>query len=89
MMRMKICCLTLFLTASTVALAQQETLVVRSDGAHVTVRSDESGTTVSEEKAGFVTEPISPQETAHWNRVHELTKDGGKIIAHRSGQGTQ
>ncbi len=88
-MRMKICCLTLMLTASTVALAQQETLVVRSDGAHVTVRSDESGTTVSEQKAGFVAEPISSQETGHWNRVHELTKDGGKIIAHRSEEGAK
>ncbi len=88
-MRLKICCLTLMLTASTMALAQQETLIVRADGAHVTVRTDESGTTVNDEKAGFAAEAISPQEDAHWSRVHTLTKDGGKVIAHRTEQGAQ
>lgn len=88
-MRLKFCCLTLMLTASTMALAQQETLIVRADGAHVTVLTDESGTTVNEEKVSFAAEPISPQEEAHWTRVHTLTKDGGKVIAHRTKQGAQ
>lgn len=65
------------------AQAQQETLVVRADGAHVTVRTDESGTTVDTEKQGFAREPISPQEEAHWSKVYELTKEGGRVVAHR------
>jgi len=65
------------------AQAQQETLVMRADGAPVTVRTDESGTTVDSEKKGFAGEPISPQEEAHWAKVYELTKEGGRVVAHR------
>ena len=66
------------------ALAQQETLIQKTDGAYTTVRSDESGTTTIDEKEGPKDVPISPQEKAHWEKVFEFTGQGGKVISHQT-----
>jgi hypothetical protein len=68
----------------TSAMAQTETLLSRSDGAHVTVRTDESGTTVNDEKQGTERAPISPEEKAHWDKVFELTQGGARVLSHRT-----
>ena len=57
---------------------------MRVDGSYLTVRTDESGTAVIEEKEGLARTPVSPEESAHWNKVFEFTKERGKIISNRS-----
>lgn len=66
------------------ALAQQETLILKADGAYSTVRSDESGTTTIDEKEGPKAVAISPEEKAHWEKVFEFTGRGGKVISHQN-----
>ena len=83
-MRAAITSLPIILLLTCAASAQQVTVVEKAGGGIVTVRTDESGTTVNEEKTGVRNEPISPGDLAHWSKVYEFTKDGAKVLSHRS-----
>lgn len=76
--------LLVFAAFTTTSGAQQETVLTRDDGAYLTVRTDESGTTVIEEKEGLARTPVSPEESSHWNKVFEFTRERGKVVSHRN-----